>query len=102
MTEAKATRFKQKDCACFQYNGFYAIITHDNGHTRVLATIEEANMGINLDAADIIANIQETADGADIQLCFPYPAKSAFAEIAAVAREKLARKALLMHDFLCK
>ena len=47
-------------------------------------------MGINLDAADIIANIQETADGADIQLCFPYPAKSAFAEIAAVAREKLA------------
>ena len=45
-------------------------------------------MGINLDAADIIANIQETADGADIQLCFPYPAKSAFAEIAAVAREK--------------
>ena len=47
-------------------------------------------MGINWMPPISSLTFKKRPDGADIQLCFPYPAKSAFAEIAAVAREKLA------------
>lgn len=55
----------------------------------VLAAIAEPYLGGDLNSAGVVGDISVSGGGAEIRLCFPYPARSVFADIAKVAGEKL-------------
>ncbi len=59
---------------------------------QILSDIKEPNLNLGLDVAGVVSGVQATSNGADIQLNFPYPAKSAFDAIAATIRQKLTEK----------
>ena len=60
----------------------------------LLAEIEEPNMKTNIVSAGVVNDIRCGDNGTEIALIFPYPATSAFAEIAAVIRAKFAEARL--------